>query len=125
MKRIKFGTRGNLPAPTGHPSPQIFLCSYHPIFESDFNRKLLRCRMGLPFKNEEDHSKDTRYIFFPTKPLYWSDWKAFAWEDCEVGMGTISARTPGGKRFAWTVRFSHDGDPRLEFWGASFDIPNP
>ena len=56
------------------------------------------------------------------KPQYWSEWKAFAWEDCEVGMGTISARTPEGERFTWTVRFSHDGDPSLEFWGAAFDI---
>ena len=55
MKRIKFGAVGDLPAPTGHPSPQIFLCPYHPIFEST--------RKGLPFKDEEDQSKDTRYTF--------------------------------------------------------------
>ena len=117
MKRIKFGAVGDFPAPTGHPSPQIFLCPYHPIFEVT--------RKGLPFKDENDPSQDTRYTFTPMKPQYWSEWKAFAWEDCEVGTGTISARTPEGERFTWAVRFSHDGDPRLEFWGASFDIPNP
>ena len=115
MKRIKFGAVGDLPAPDGHPAPQIFLCPYHPIYEVP--------RKGLPFKNQDDQSKDTRYTFTPMKPKYWSEWKATAWEDCEVGMGTMSARTPDGERFTWTVRFSHDGDPSLEFWGAKFDPP--
>ena len=92
MKRIKFGAVGDLPAPTGHPSPQIFLCPYHPIFEST--------RKGLPFKDEEDQSKDTRYLH-SNEATVLVEWKAFAWEDCEVGMGTISARTPEGERFTW------------------------
>ena len=115
MKRIKFKAVGDLPAPDGHPAPQIFLCDYHPIYEIT--------RMGLPFKNEEDPSKDTRYTFTPMKPQYWSEWKAFAYEDIEFGEGTISACTPEGERFTWTVLFSHDGDRRTEFWGAKFDPP--
>jgi len=114
--RIKFGAVGDLPAPEDCPAPQIFLCLYHPIFK--VSRK-----GAVAFKDEDDPSKDTPYTFTPMKPQYWTDWSGTAWEDCEVGAGSISAATPDGTRYTWAVKFSHDGDPALEFWGATFSEP--
>ena len=116
MTMLRFKAVGDLPAPAGHPAPQIFLCPYHPFFEVD--------RKGaLAFRDETDESKDTAYTCTPMKPDYWHSWTAIAWEDCEVGHGWISACTPDGERFSWEVSFQHDGDPRLEFWGARFGEP--
>lgn len=113
MTSIRFSVVGLLPAPSGHPAPQIYLCPYHPVFETD--------RKGaVAFRDEDDESKDTHYTFTPMKPQYWNSWTAVGWEDCEVGRGWISACTPDGERFSWQVEFAHDGNPRLEFWGARF-----
>ena len=113
---IKFGAVGDLPAPQDCPAPQIFLCLYHPIFE-------VSQKGAVAFQYEGDPSIDTGYTFTPMKPQYWTDWSGTAWEDCEVGAGSISAATPDGTRYAWAVQFSHDGDPALEFWGATFSPP--
>ena len=116
MSKLRFKAVGDLPAPAGHPAPQIFLCPYHPVFETD--------RKGaIAFRDEDDESKDTPYTFTPMKPDYWHSWTAIGWEDCEVGHGWISACTPDGERFSWEVRFQHDGPPELEFWGACFGEP--
>ena len=51
MTMLRFKAVGDLPAPAGHPAPQIFLCPYHPFFEVD--------RKGtLAFRDETDESKD-------------------------------------------------------------------
>ena len=114
--KIKFGAVGDLPAPKDHPAPQIFLCQYHPVFEVS--------RKGpVAFKDEDDPSKDTPYTFTPMKPQYWTDWSGTAWEDCEVGAGSISASAPDGTRYTWAVKFSHRWHPALEFWGATFSEP--
>ena len=110
---IPFNGVGYLPAPSGHPAPQIYLCPYHPVFEND--------RKGsVAFRDEDDESKNTPYTFTPMKPQYWNSWTAIGWEDCEVGHGWVSACTPDGERFSWEVRLQHDGNPQLEFWGACF-----
>ena len=73
MSKLRFKAVGDLPAPEGHPAPQIFLCPYHPVLETD--------RKGaIAFRDEDDESKDTPYTFTPMKPQYWHSWTAVAWE---------------------------------------------
>lgn len=116
LSKLRFNAVGNLPAPAGHPAPQIFLCPYHLLYATS--------RKGaVAFRDESDDTKDTSYTFTPMKPRYWHSWTAYGWEDCEVGHGWIRAWTPKGVLFRWEVDFYHDGTPELEFWGAVFGEP--
>ena len=64
MSQLRFKAVGDLPAPAGHPAPQIFLCPYHPFIEVD--------RKGaIAFRHEHQDSKDTAYTFTPMRPQYW------------------------------------------------------
>ena len=53
MTMLRFKAVGDLPAPVGHPAPQIFLCPYHPFFE-------VARKGALAFRDETDESKDSR-----------------------------------------------------------------
>ena len=106
---IPFGAVGYLPAPTGHEAPQIFLL---PLWGKGNGAVKVD-----PYKPTD---YPPSYSFTPLKPTYWRDWQASGWEDCEVGRATIRATAPNGERYRWELVFGHDGDPRLEMWGATF-----
>ena len=44
---IPFNGVGYLPAPSGHPAPQIYLCPYHPVFETG-------SKGAVAFRDEDD-----------------------------------------------------------------------
>jgi hypothetical protein len=108
---IKFGAVGDLPAPDGHPAPQIFLLHHR--------KGAVKVEPG----KEGDYPPN--YSFTPMKPDYWTDWEADGFEDCEFGRALFCATAPNGQSYAWFVCFQHDGDPSLEFWGARFEAPTP
>ena len=116
MTRIRFNRVGTLPAPDGHEAPQVFLPSFHPVFMTEE-------RASLVVRDERNPERQLAYSFHPMKPNYWHDWTAVGWEDCEIGRCTLEATAPNGQRFSWNVSFAHDGNPRLEFWGAEIQPP--
>lgn len=110
--RIAFNRVGSLPTPEGVPAPQIFL-----LWGSE-------AKGDVPVISDEgpDHKWQPAYSFSPMGSV-WSEWSATGWEDCEVGSAVIEATGPDGLRYRWEAAFAHDGDPRLEFWGARFSAP--
>lgn len=118
MSRIAFNRIGTLPAPEGHEAPQLFLAPFHPVFMGT-------ARASLVARDERDSDQELGYSFQPMKPDYWHNWSAVGWEDCEIGRCTLEATSPNGQRFSWSVKFAHDGNPNLEFWGAYITDPTP
>jgi len=118
VSRIAFNRVGTLPAPEGHEAPQVFLAPFHPVC-------MTNPRASLVVRDENDSQRELAYSFQPMKPEYWHDWSAAGWEDCEIGRCVLEATSPNGERFSWSVQFAHDGNPKLEFWGAYIDAPIP
>lgn len=82
-------------------------------------------RASLQVRDESNPDRCLAYSFQPMKPDYWYDWSAVGWEDCEIGRCTLEATALNGERFSWRVEFAHDGNPKLELWGAYIHEPTP
>lgn len=56
----------------------------------------------------------------------WTQWSfEHVYEDAEFGLAVICGVDPDGiDKHYWSVRFHHDGDPRLEPWGATITYHN-
>ena len=109
--RIAFNRVGDLPAPAGHPAPKLFL-----LWGEGQGEVVIASVKGPDYKWPPTYS-------FTPMVSGWTDWSAVGWEDCEFGTATFEASGPDGARYRWEARFSHDGDPRREFWGACFSVP--